>query len=222
MRPRPGTRRRRPIATGSHVHGTALRPVVLIRLAGNRRCALRAVKSRNSRQVKHGGLRTAPTIRPGVKKRKELRPEMADGHAGLPGQRIARDDPSPKNKFMVERNGEEGRASEATGWIEVGSSAELPPGATLTLTVGDVDLTLLNADGRVVALGGACLRCSRPLATASYAGGLLTCPGCGWKYDLQRGCVDGLCELRIEMHDVRVDAGRLLLSTAVAAPVAPS
>jgi nitrite reductase/ring-hydroxylating ferredoxin subunit len=50
-------------------------------------------------------------------------------------------------------------------------------------------------------------------------GGVLTCDVCGWKYDLQRGCVEGLPTLRIEMHEVRVADGRLLVASAIAAPV---
>jgi hypothetical protein len=47
---------------------------------------------------------------------------------------------------------------------------------------------------------------------------VLTCDGCGWKYDVERGCVDGLPSLRTEVHDVCVDGGRLLVASAIAAP----
>ena len=122
---------------------------------------------------------------------------------------------------MVEVNTDEGCAYEPS-WMEVGLLAELPPGTPMPLVVGDEILTLVNTGTGVVAIGGVCLRCSRSLSTATYAGERLICPGCGWKYDLQRGCVAGLCELKIEVHDVRVEDGRLLLPAAVAAPVPPS
>jgi nitrite reductase/ring-hydroxylating ferredoxin subunit len=100
----------------------------------------------------------------------------------------------------------------------VGSAAELPPGTSRAVTVGDLTLTLLNADGRVVALGGICLRCSRPLSMGAYANGILTCAGCGWKYNVREGCVEGLVNLHLEVHDVCIEDGRLLVDPALAGP----
>lgn len=124
---------------------------------------------------------------------------------------------------MCEHSDAEGRfASSDTGFMEVGNLAELPAGSTLRITVGEADLTLVNVDGRVVAIGDVCLRCSRSLSTAALDGGSLICGGCGWKYDVLRGCVEGLPNLRIEMHEVRVEDGRLFVSSAIAAPVSVS
>jgi len=109
-------------------------------------------------------------------------------------------------------------ASDPAEFVEVGSLAQLPAGATAPVTVGASDLLLVNAAGRVVAIGNLCLRCSSSLSTASLSGRVLTCAACGWKYDVERGCVDGLPSLRTEMHDVSVDHGRLLMASAIAAP----
>ncbi|MGE5161671.1 MAG: Rieske (2Fe-2S) protein [Betaproteobacteria bacterium] len=109
-------------------------------------------------------------------------------------------------------------APDEAGLAEVGSLAQLPAGTTMRLTVGASDLLLVNIDGRVVAIGDLCLRCGSSLSTASLSGRLLTCGGCGWTYDVERGCVDGLPTLRTEMHEVRVDDGRLLVASAIAAP----
>jgi nitrite reductase/ring-hydroxylating ferredoxin subunit len=120
---------------------------------------------------------------------------------------------------MGERNdGDAPLAIDAAGLADVGSLAQLPAGSTMRLTVGASDLLLVNIDGRVVAIGDLCLRCGSSLSTASLTGCVLTCGGCGWQYDVERGCVDGLPSLRTEMHDVRVDAGRLLVASAVVAP----
>jgi len=88
----------------------------------------------------------------------------------------------------------------------------------MRVTVGTSDLLLVNVGGRVVAIGDLCLRCSRSLSTASLSGRVLTCGGCGWKYDVEHGCVDGLPNLQTEMHDVSVDDERLLVSSAIAVP----
>lgn len=122
---------------------------------------------------------------------------------------------------MCERNdGEAPLASDAAGFVEVGSLAQLPAGSSMRVTVGASDLLLANVGGRVVAIGDLCLRCSRSLSTASLSGRVLTCGGCGWKYDVERGCVDGLPSLQTEMQVVSVDAERLLLASDIAAPAA--
>ena len=120
--------------------------------------------------------------------------------------------------MCAQNDGNEPLASDAAGFVEVGSLAQLPAGASMPVTVGTSDLLLVNAAGRVVAIGNLCLRCSSSLSTASLSGRVLTCAACGWKYDVERGCVDGLPSLRTEMHDVSVDDGRLLMASAIAAP----
>lgn len=120
---------------------------------------------------------------------------------------------------MCERNDGDGQfALEGSGFRDVGSLAQLPAGTTRRVDVGDVELALVNSGGRVVAIGDLCLRCSRSLSTASVAGGVLTCGGCGWKYDVERGFVEGLPNLRIEVHEVRIEDGRLLVASTIAAP----
>ena len=132
-------------------------------------------------------------------------------------------DPQGMTGTMGERNDwDEPLAFDAAGFLEVGSLEQLRAGASMRVTVGASDLLLVNIDGRVVAIGDLCLRCSGSLSTASLAGRVLTCGGCGWKYDVERGCVDGLPNLRIERHDVRVDDGRLLVSSAISAPATVS
>jgi nitrite reductase/ring-hydroxylating ferredoxin subunit len=121
--------------------------------------------------------------------------------------------------IMCERNdGEAPLASDAAGFVEVGSLAQLPAGSSMRVTVGASDLLLANVGGRVVAIGDLCLRCSRSLSTASLSGRVLTCGGCGWKYDVERGCVDGLPNLWTEMQDVSIDDERLLVASAITAP----
>jgi nitrite reductase/ring-hydroxylating ferredoxin subunit len=122
---------------------------------------------------------------------------------------------------MCERSdGEEPLVPDAAGFVEVGSLAQLPPGALLRVTVGASDLLLANVGGRVVAIGDLCLRCSQSLSTATLSGRVLTCSSCGWKYDVERGCLDGLPNLQTEMQVVSVDAERLLLASDIAAPAA--
>lgn len=120
---------------------------------------------------------------------------------------------------MCDRNDmDDALASSEPGFLEVGSLARLPAGTSMRVTVGASDLLLVNVDGHVVAMGDLCLRCSRSLSTATLSGRVLTCGGCGWKYDVEHGRVDGLPSLQTEMHAVAVDDGRLLVASAIAAP----
>ena len=120
---------------------------------------------------------------------------------------------------MYEPNhGDEPPAPGETGFVEVGSLAQLPAGASMRVTVGASELLLVNIGERVVAIGDLCLRCSRSLSTATLSGCVLTCDGCGWKYEVENACVDGLPKLRTDVHDVSVDDDRLLVASAIAAP----
>ena len=124
-----------------------------------------------------------------------------------------------KEETMAETNHDDPAAAPAaTGLVEVGTLAQLPPGSTMKVAVGHVDLTLANLDGTVVAVGDLCLRCSQSLSTGTVSRGVLTCSCCGWQYDLSRGHVLALPALKIEMHDVNIEEDRLLVSSSIAAP----
>lgn len=102
----------------------------------------------------------------------------------------------------------------------MGTLDQVPVGAALHVAIGEAKLALVNIDGHVVAIGDLCLRCGDPLSTAALAGAQLTCSRCGWRYDVERGCVVDLPALAIERHEVRVDDGHLFV--AVAALEAPA
>lgn len=142
---------------------------------------------------------------------------MADGHAVR--RRRKPPDPHGMTRSMGDLNDRDGPlVSDAAAFLEVGSLAQLPAGASMRVTVGASDLLLVNVGGRVVAIVDLCLRCNRSLSTASLSGRVLTCGGCGWKYDMESCCVDGLPNLRTEVHDVCIDDGRLMVAAAIAAP----
>jgi len=109
-------------------------------------------------------------------------------------------------------------APTADSLVEVATLAQLPPGTARKVAVGHVELTLVNVDGTVVAVGDLCLRCSHSLSTGIVRGDVLTCSGCGWQYDLSRGHVLALPALKVEMHDVHIEEDRLLVPSSIAAP----
>lgn len=101
-----------------------------------------------------------------------------------------------------------------SGYLEVGTLDQVPPGAALHVAIGGAELAVINMNGHVVAIGDLCLRCGSPLSDAELAGAQLTCSGCGWQYDVEQGCVVGLPALAIERHEVRVDDGHLFVAVA--------
>lgn len=95
------------------------------------------------------------------------------------------------------------------GPIDAGLLEQFAPGA-IARVAGDIqDIALVNDRGTVFALTDLCLRCSHALSQGTLSGGLLTCPNCGWQYDVGRGCVASLPALRVEMHAVRIEGGRI-------------
>jgi nitrite reductase (NADH) small subunit len=113
---------------------------------------------------------------------------------------------------MRNRGDENASLDEASGFVEVGLLERLPPGTTMKAAVAGTDLSVLNIDGRLFAIGDLCIRCGGSLAAGRPGGPQLVCCGCGWCYDLVAGCVSGLPALHVETHAVRVDGGRIYVA----------
>jgi len=170
----------------------------------------------NSRQVPKIA-HPARIHEPSVKKRKDTGYGMGD-RVGVRCLR-RRSVGSREEKGMVETKNEDiSGAPTASPVVEVATLAQLPPGSAMKVAVGHVDLTLVNDDGTVVAVGDLCLRCSHSLSTGTVHRGVLTCECCGWQYDLSHRHVLAVPELKIEMHDVRIEDDRLFLPSSIAAP----
>jgi len=93
----------------------------------------------------------------------------------------------------------------ATNLIRIASPEDVAPGRGVAAEFRGTPVALFNLDGRIVAIGDSCLRCGSSLAAGATRGTTVTCSGCGWRYDVLTGCVDGLPELRIDTFDVKVE-----------------
>ena len=94
---------------------------------------------------------------------------------------------------------------------EVAQQSELPPGGSLVVRLGNFDVAMFNAAGSIVALDNACLRCASNIASGMVVDSEVTCPGCGWRYDLVSGRNVGVPQLRIDTFEVRSSDSKLLL-----------
>jgi nitrite reductase (NADH) small subunit/3-phenylpropionate/trans-cinnamate dioxygenase ferredoxin subunit len=100
-------------------------------------------------------------------------------------------------------SGAGGGAGDGGRWVEVGTTAELPPGSALTAAAGDGEVAVFNVDGELMAVEAACLHKGGPLAEGHVTDGVVTCPRHWWRYDLRTGERLGAPELRLSCYPVR-------------------
>jgi Fe-S cluster biogenesis protein NfuA/nitrite reductase/ring-hydroxylating ferredoxin subunit len=69
-------------------------------------------------------------------------------------------------------------------WVELAGAAGLGIGEMTQAQVGVVPLLVANVGGTLLAYRNACAGCGAPLHRAELDGGLLTCAGCGRRFEL--------------------------------------
>lgn len=72
-------------------------------------------------------------------------------------------------------------------WTAAAPLADVPPGTTVEVVIGDAIVALANVDGQVHALDGMCAHQGGPLGKGEFTGCTLTCPWHGWQYDVATG-----------------------------------
>jgi len=83
----------------------------------------------------------------------------------------------------------------------------MAPGSRLLLETASGAVALFEVAGTVHAIEDGCLRCGATLLDGALEGRVVTCRTCGWQYDVARGCLVGLPELRLATYKVRVGVG---------------
>jgi nitrite reductase/ring-hydroxylating ferredoxin subunit len=79
----------------------------------------------------------------------------------------------------------------------------LPPGSRLLLETASGPIAIFDVGGALHAIEDGCLRCGSTFATGTLEGAVVTCPGCGWRYDVASGCLVGLPALRLPTFRIR-------------------
>ena len=69
----------------------------------------------------------------------------------------------------------------------------------------------------VFAIDDACIRCGTSLCDGSVHRIVVTCAGCGWRYDIATGQVKNVPALRAHVYDVSVVDGHVRVSSTPAA-----
>ena len=80
----------------------------------------------------------------------------------------------------------------------------LEPGVRLRVETDAGPVALFAVADAVYAIEDGCLRCGSTLVTGAFEGHVVTCPVCGWRYDVAQGCFVGLPALRIRTFEVHV------------------
>lgn len=102
----------------------------------------------------------------------------------------------------------------ASDWIPVATVADCPPGTSIERVAGDRMIAIANVDGAFHVIDGLCPHQGGPLGTGVLCGTTLTCPWHGWQFDVTTGRHRISPTVRQQVHEVRVEEGRLLVRLA--------
>ncbi|MEE2860833.1 MAG: nitrite reductase small subunit NirD [Pseudomonadota bacterium] len=101
-----------------------------------------------------------------------------------------------------------------TRFVDIASLEDIPPqGARLIRTAAGCVALFRTADDRVFALDDRCPHKGGPLSEGIVHGHQVTCPLHNWVFDLNTGTALGADEGTVRTWPVRVDDGRVLIST---------
>ena len=84
---------------------------------------------------------------------------------------------------------------------------DTPIGAVALFAIGEA----------VFAIDAHCVRCGTSLCAGSVHRMVVTCVGCGWRYDIATGQVKNVPALRAHVYDVSIVEGRIMVSSTPAA-----
>ena len=99
-----------------------------------------------------------------------------------------------------------------SGWIDVLSAAELPPGQNVPVFLDDgTEIALYNVGGEVHCTDNMCTHAGGPLGDGYFEGATVTCPWHGWQFCVRTGqCLDVPGD-RLNRYAVLVEGGRILV-----------
>ncbi len=109
-------------------------------------------------------------------------------------------------------------------WHDLGPVEEFTDRPLRQVTVGRTKLAVSCVDGELAVVSGVCNHAGGPLGDGRLDGDYIVCPWHYWKFHRRTGEGEpGFEEDRVPRHDLKVDAGRLLVNLQPATPrrVAP-
>jgi nitrite reductase/ring-hydroxylating ferredoxin subunit len=95
--------------------------------------------------------------------------------------------------------------------VEVARLAQVPAGTSMGVTVADMRIALFHPPAGLWAIEDGCVHCAGSLVGGRIDRDVLTCPACGWQYDVPSGALVRLPAIRLATFAVRVENVRILL-----------
>jgi 3-phenylpropionate/trans-cinnamate dioxygenase ferredoxin subunit len=101
----------------------------------------------------------------------------------------------------------------ATDFVRVASEADVPPNTLLSVPVGDINVCLAHADGRIYAFRDNCSHRDFPLSAGTMEDGTIECSWHGARFDMATGQPTRLPAIKpIRTYEVRVENGDILIA----------
>jgi len=97
-------------------------------------------------------------------------------------------------------------------FVNVAVLADLPPGASVAVRVGDHSVALFNVAGSIYAIDNICPHAGGPLARGALGGpdgAVVSCPLHGWRFDVRTGRSPHLRGELLRTFPVRVVDGAI-------------
>jgi len=98
-----------------------------------------------------------------------------------------------------------------TEFIEIAKTSDLPVGRARVCVIGDHQIALYNTARGFFASENTCPHRGGPLGEGDIIGSEIVCPWHFWSFEIETGICFGNPEIRIHMHDVRVENDRILV-----------
>lgn len=112
------------------------------------------------------------------------------------------------------KNGREAAGGATDGWIDAGSAEQIVEGKGTLLESGGQRIALFREGERIHALSNSCRHQGGPISEGRILNGCVTCPWHGWQYRPEDGISPPPFEEKLPVHRVRVDQGRVWVSSA--------
>jgi NAD(P)H-dependent nitrite reductase small subunit len=97
-------------------------------------------------------------------------------------------------------------------FVAVASLADLPPGSSKTVLVGEREVALFNVAGTLYAIDNFCPHQGGPLADGWVQDAAVTCPWHAWCFDLRTGKMTLGDLARVDVFDVQLDGSTISIS----------
>ncbi len=97
-------------------------------------------------------------------------------------------------------------------FVEVARVERIPPGSGAPFTVADKDVAVFNVDGTICVIADTCPHAGGSLGMGKLAGGIVTCPVHGMKFDVTTGCFAGTSDYGVASYPAKVVDGEIMVA----------